>query len=186
MASEATGVSGAAGRYALALYELANGQWALDTVAADFASLRRMIDASADLRLLLRTRVIGRAARQAAIGSLAERAGLSPLTCNFIAVLARNGRLSALTEIMSAYDKMLAERRGEVTATVTAAQALSDPQIDALKDQLKRATGMNSVALDIWIDPAIIGGLIIKIGSRRVDGSLRTKLQKMQLAMKGT
>jgi len=185
VASEATGVSGVAGRYALALYDLANQQWALDTVSADLASLRRMIGASADLKSVLVTQVIDRSVKAKAVESVIERAALSPLVRNFIGVVARNGRLSAVPEMITAYDKLLADRRGEVTATVTAAQALTESQIDALKDNLKRTTGMNSVALDIWIDPTIIGGLIVKIGSRRVDGSLRTKLRKMQLAMKG-
>lgn len=185
MASEAAGVSGVAGRYALALYDLANQQWALDTVAEDLAQLRRMIEESGELKRLLNSRVLKRETKAAAIAAVIERAGLSALIKKFIGVLARNGRLSVLPHVVTAYTKVLAERRGEVTATVTAAQALSDHQIAGLKDNLKRATGMNNVALDIWIDPAIIGGLVVKIGSRRIDGSLRTKLQKLQLAMKG-
>ena len=185
VASEAAGVSGVAGRYALALYDLANQQLALDTAAQDLAQLRRMIDENADLKRLLNSRVLKRETKAAAIGALVDRAELSALVRNFIGVLARNGRLPVLPQVITAYTKVLAEKRGEVTATVTAAQALSEHQIAGLKDNLKRATGMNNVALDIWIDPAIIGGLVVKIGSRRIDGSLRTKLQKLQLAMKG-
>lgn len=185
VASEAAGVSGVAGRYALALYDLANQQWALDSVAGDLAQLRAMIEESAELKRLLDSRVLKRETKAAAIAALVERANLSALVKNFLGVLTRNGRLPVLPQVIAAYTKVLAEKRGEITATVTAAQALSDQQIAGLKDNLKRATGMNNVALDIWIDPAIIGGLVVKIGSRRIDGSLRTKLQKMQLAMKG-
>jgi F-type H+-transporting ATPase subunit delta len=185
VASEAAGVSGVAGRYALALYDLANQQAALDTAAQDLAQLRRMIEDNADLKRVLNNRILKRATKAAAIGAVVERAGLSELVGKFIGVLARNGRLAVLPQVIAAYTKILAEKRGEVTATVTASQELSEDQIAGLKDNLKRATGMNNVALDIWIDPAIIGGLVVKIGSRRIDGSLRTKLQKLQLAMKG-
>lgn len=185
VASEAAGVSGVAGRYALALYDLANQQKALDTVAGDLAQLRGMIDESGELKRLLASRILQREAKTAALTALAERAALSTLVKNFLGVLGRNGRLPALPQVITAYTKVLAEKRGEVTATVTVAQALSDDQIAGLKANLKRATGMNNVALDIWIDPAIIGGLVVKIGSRRIDGSLRTKLHKLQLAMKG-
>ncbi len=185
MASETAGLSGVAGRYALALYDLANQQWALDTVVQDFAVLRRMIDESSELKRVLDSRVLTRSTKAAAVGAVAERAGVSPLVRNFIGVIARNGRLAALPAVIAAYTKLLAARRGEITAEVTAARRLDDGQIAALKDNLKRATGMNNVALDIWIDPAIIGGLVVRIGSRRIDGSLRTKLQKLQLAMKG-
>jgi F-type H+-transporting ATPase subunit delta len=185
VASEAAGVSGVAGRYALALYDLANQQWALDTAAGDLAQLGRMIEESGELRRLLDSLVLKRETKAGAIAALAQRAGLSPLVTKFLGVLARNGRLSALPQVIATYTKILAEQRGEVTATVTVAQALSDQQIAGLKDKLRRATGTNSVALDIWIDPAIIGGLVVKIGSRRIDGSLRTKLRKLQLVMKG-
>ena len=185
MASEATGVSGVAGRYAAALYDLASQQGALDTVSADFASLSRMIGASADLKNLLKTRGVPRPAQSAAVAAVAERAELSPLVRNFLGVLGRNARLAAIPAIIGAYTKILAERRGEMTATVTVAQPMSDTQIGTLTETVKRAMGLKHVALDIWVDPTIIGGLILKIGSRRVDGSLRTKLHKMQLAMKG-
>ena len=174
-----------AGRYAAALYDLASQQGALDTVAADFASLSRMIGASADLKNLLKTRGISRVAQSVAVAALAERAEFSPLVKNFLGVLGNNARLAAIPAIIVAYTRILAERRGEMMATVTVAQPMSETQIGTLTETVKRAMGLKHVALDIWIDPAIIGGLILKIGSRRVDGSLRSKLHKMQLAMKG-
>lgn len=184
MASEATGVSGLAGRYAAALFDLADQQKTLDAVAGDLTVLRGLIAESSDLRRLLNNPVLSRAQQGAAMAALVQHAGLSPLVGNFVALVARNRRLGALPAMISAYLEILADRRGEVTATVTTAQALSQQQIDALSERLRQSTGAK-VALDIWIDPEIIGGLIVKIGSRLVDSSLRTKLQKMQLAMKG-
>lgn len=184
VASEAKGVSGLAGRYAAALFDLADQQKALDAVAGDLAQLRGLIAESGDLRRLLKNPVLSRAAQGAALAALVQRAGLMPLVGNFVALVARNRRLGALPAMIAAFQKILADRRGEVTARVTTAQALSQEQIDALSARLRQSTG-SKVALDIWIDPEIIGGLVVQIGSQLIDSSLRTKLEKMQLAMKG-
>ncbi|HWK47530.1 MAG TPA: F0F1 ATP synthase subunit delta [Stellaceae bacterium] len=184
MASEATGVSGVAGRYATALFELADQRKLLDEVAADLATLNALIDESADLRRMIRSPVLSRGAQSAAMASLVEKAGITTLTQNFVAIVAKNRRLFALPEIITGYRTLLAKLRGEITAEVTAAQSLSAPQVDAINEQLKRAVG-SKVAVQIRVDPAIIGGLIVKVGSRMVDGSLRTKLQRLQLAMRG-
>jgi F-type H+-transporting ATPase subunit delta len=184
VASEATGVSGLAGRYATALFDLADEQKALDQVAADFATLSAMIHESADLVRLLRSPLVGREQQGAVMAALGEKAELSLLTRNFIGLVARNRRLFVLTAIIDAYRKLLADRRGEIRAEVTAAQALSTAQVEAVTDQLKRTVG-SKVAVDIRVDPAILGGLIIKVGSRMVDGSLSSKLTRLQLAMRG-
>lgn len=184
MASEATGVTGLAGRYAIALFDLAEEQHALDQVAADLSTLKALIAESPDLVRLLRSPVFSRAQQAAAMAKLTETAGLSLLTRNFVGLVARNRRLFTLPGMIDAFHKLLANRRGEVRATVTAAQYLSQAQIDAIIAQLKSVVG-SKVAVDIWIDPAIIGGLIIKVGSRMVDGSLRSKLQRLQLAIRG-
>jgi len=184
VASEATGVSGLAGRYAAALFDLADQQKALDLVAADLATLDRLIVESPDLARLLRSPLLGRAQQGAALAALGERAGLSPLARSFIGVVAHKRRLFALQGMIRGYHKLLADRRGEVTAEVTAAQALTPGQIDAVTDRLKRAVGAK-VAVEIRVDPAILGGLVVKVGSRMVDGSLRSKLQRLRLAMRG-
>jgi len=143
-----------------------------------------MIDGSADLKRLIRSPVLSRDAQASAMKALLERAEISTLTRNFVGLVARNRRLFALPGMIAGYLHLLAERRGEIRAEVTAAQEMSKAQVAALNDQLKRAVG-SKVAVDIRVDPAIIGGLVVKVGSRMVDGSLRSKLQRLQLAMRG-
>ncbi len=184
LASEATGVSGLAGRYATALFDLADEQKALDQIANDLKALKAMLDESADLTRLIRSPVLSRESQAAAMAVLVERAGLSQTTRNFIGLVARNRRLFALPGMIAGYLQLLAERRGEIRAEVTSAQEMSKEQIVAINDQLKRAIG-SKVAVEIRVDPALIGGLVVKVGSRMVDGSLRSKLQRLQLAMRG-
>jgi F-type H+-transporting ATPase subunit delta len=183
LASEATGVSGLAERYAAALFELADERRALDAVADDLRALRAMLHDSADLSRLLRSPVLSRGDQGKAIALVAERAELSQLTRDFLAVVARNRRLFAVAAMIEAYLNQLAVRRGEVTAEVTAAQPLTEAQNNALTDQLRRAVG-GRVAVDLKIDPSLIGGMVVKIGSRMVDGSLRSKLQRLRLALR--
>ncbi|MDB5363159.1 MAG: atpH [Rhodospirillales bacterium] len=184
MASEATGVSGLAGRYATALFDLADQQQALDAIAADLIKLRQMIEESPELARLIRSPVMSRDVQARAMATLAEKAELGTTVRNFVGVVARNRRLFALTGIIKGFLGLLAVRRGEVTAEVTAAQALTTGQLTAINEQLNRAIG-SKVAVDVRVDPAIIGGLVVKVGSRMVDGSLRTKLTRLQLAMRG-
>jgi F-type H+-transporting ATPase subunit delta len=183
LASEATGVSGLAVRYAAALFDLADERHALDAVANDLRELRTMLHDSGDLVRLLRSPVLSRDEQGKAIAALAERAGLSSLTCDFLGVVARNRRLFAVPEMIEAYLRQLAERRGEVTAEVTVAQPLSEARHAALIEQLRRAVGAR-VAVDIRVDPALLGGMIVKVGSRMVDASLNSRLQRLRLAMK--
>jgi F-type H+-transporting ATPase subunit delta len=184
LAAKATGVSGLAERYAAALFELADERRMLDPVAADLRALQAMIGESADLVRLLRSPILSRAAQEKAIAALAERAGLSPLVRDFLRVAARNRRLFAVPAMIEAYLAKLAERRGEVTAEVTAAQPLSPTQLERLGEELRRALGRR-VAVAVRVDRGLLGGLIVKVGSRMVDGSLRSKLARLQLAMKG-
>jgi F-type H+-transporting ATPase subunit delta len=183
LASESTGVSGLAERYAAALFELADERGALDAAAGDLRAMRAMLHDSADLSRLLRSPVLSREAQGKAIQLVAEKAELSQLTRDFLAIVARNRRLFAVPAMIDAYLAKLAERRGEVTAEVTAAQPLTEAQNSALGDQLRRAVG-SQVAVDMKIDPGLIGGMIVKIGSRMVDGSIRSKLQRMRLALR--
>jgi F-type H+-transporting ATPase subunit delta len=184
LASEATGLSGLAGRYATALFDLADQEKALDAVAGDLRALGAMIDGSADLTRLIRSPVLSRDAQAAAMAALLARAEFSAMTRNFVGLVARNRRLFALPGMIAGYLQLLAERRGEIRAEVTAAQEMSAAQVTAINDQLKRAVG-SKVAVEIRVDPAIIGGLVVKVGSRMVDGSLRSKLHRLQLAMRG-
>ncbi|MDE2229936.1 MAG: F0F1 ATP synthase subunit delta [Alphaproteobacteria bacterium] len=184
MASEATSVAGLAKRYAAALFELADERKAIDAVASDLAGLRRLIDESADLRRMIRSPVLQRDEQARAIGAIAERAGLNALTHNFLGLLARNRRLFALPEMIQGFLQILAERRGEVTAQVIAAQELSEAQRRAVDGRLRKAIG-RKVAVDFRVDPSLLGGLVVKVGSRMVDASLKSKLARLALAMKG-
>jgi F-type H+-transporting ATPase subunit delta len=184
LASEATGVSGVAERYAAALFDLADERRVLDEVASDLRDLRTMLAASADLTRLVRSPLLARGDQAKAVAALAERAGFSPLVRDFVAVVARNRRLFAVPAMIEAYLKKLAERRGEVSAEVTAAQSLSETQLARLSEQLRRSVGRR-VSVDVKVDPGLIGGMIVKVGSRMIDGSVKSKLQRLQLAMKG-
>lgn len=184
MASETAGATGLGERYATALYELADEQKALDGVAGDLRTLRGLIDESADLRRMIRSPVLSRAEQGKAIAALAEAAGLQLLVRNILGLLAKNRRLFVLPEVIEAFLAELASRRGEVTAQVVSAQPLSDAQRQSLDERLRRAVG-GKVAIETRVDPSLLGGLIVKLGSRMVDASLSSKLQRLQLAMKG-
>ena len=184
MASEATGVTLLAERYAAALFEIADERRSLDEVAADLRQLRSMLAASADFGRLIRSPVLSRAVQGRAVAALAETAGLSRLTCDFLAVVARNRRLFAVPAMIEAYLARLAARRGEITAEVTVAQPLSEAQLAALGEQLRRSAGRR-VAVDVRVDARLIGGIVVKLGSRLVDASLENRLRRLQAAMKG-
>jgi F-type H+-transporting ATPase subunit delta len=185
VASETTGSSGLAERYAAALFELADERHGLDAVAGDLRQLRTMVTASPDLVRLLRSPVLSREEQGKAVEALAERAGLSELTRNFLGVVAGNRRLFAVPDMIEAYLKQLAERRGEVTAEVMVAQPLNETRRNALTEQLRRALGAR-VAVDVRVDPSLLGGMIVKVGSRMVDASLASRLQRLRLAMRAS
>jgi F-type H+-transporting ATPase subunit delta len=185
LASDTTGVSGLAERYAAALFDLADERRGLDEVAADLRQLRAMLKGSDDFQRLIRSPILSREQQGAAIKAIVERAGLSPLVRDFLAVVARNRRLFAVPAMIEAFLAKLAARRGEVNAEVTAALPLNEGQLAALNEQLRRSIG-SRVTVDVRVDPVLIGGMIVKVGSRMVDGSIRSKLQRLQLAMKST
>jgi F-type H+-transporting ATPase subunit delta len=184
LASETTGVSGLAERYAAALFDIADERRTLDEVESDLRQLRAMLAASVDLSRLVRSPILTRSEQGKAIGALATRAGFSRLVRDFLAVVAKNRRLFAVPAMIEVYLAKLAERRGEVTAEVIAAQPLSETQLARLSDQLRRSVGRR-VSVDATVDSGLIGGIIVKMGSRMVDGSVRSKLQRLQLVMKG-
>ena len=184
MATDDTSVGGLAGRYASALLELAEANNELDRVADDLRGLKTVLDESEDLQRLIRNPVFTRDQQASAMAAILDKAGVSDLSRRFVMVVAQNRRLFALPQIITAYLNVLAKRRGEVRADVTAAQELSEAQHGRLLDSLRSTVG-TKVQVDVKVDPSLIGGMIVKVGSRMVDTSLRTKLQKLQLAMKG-
>jgi F-type H+-transporting ATPase subunit delta len=184
LASETTSVSGLAERYAAALFDIADERQLLDEVASDLRQLRTMLAESVDLSRLIRSPILTRGEQGKAILALVERAGFAPLVRDFLAVVAKNRRLFAMPAMIEAYLAKLTERRGELTAEVVAAQPLSEIQLALLSEQLRRSAGRR-VSIDTRVDPGLIGGMIVKIGSRMVDGSIKSKLQRLQLAMKG-
>ncbi|MEM7442585.1 MAG: F0F1 ATP synthase subunit delta [Pseudomonadota bacterium] len=184
MAATATGSSGLAQRYANALLELAEEAKALDQVADDLRALHSAMADSSDLRVLVRSPLLTREEQVKAIEAILDKAGAADLTRKFVGLVAANRRLFALEAMITAYLEELARRRGEVTAEVTTAHDLTDEQTQALTDQIKKIVGAK-VTIDKTVDPSLLGGMIVRVGSRMVDSSLRTKLNKMQLAMKG-
>jgi F-type H+-transporting ATPase subunit delta len=184
VAADGARVGGLAARYASALYDLADEQGALDRVAGDLNTLRGMLDQSEEFSRFIRSPVLSRIDQSKGIAALAAAAQLTQLTQNFLGLVARNRRLFALPEMIRGYFAILADRRGQQTAEVISAVPLSDAQVSALTTALKTSGGRN-VAVSTKVDPSILGGLIVRVGSRMVDSSLRSKLQRLKLAMKG-
>ena len=178
-------ISGVAGRYASALFELADDAKALDQVAEDLATFRRMAAESADFARLLASPVIGRPLQGKALLAVLDAAGIKGLTRNFVGTVAANGRARDLVAMATAFLAELAKRRGETSASVTSAVPLSPEQLQHLSDALRSVLGTNKVSIDAHVEPDILGGLVVKVGSRLFDSSIRSKLQRLQLAMKG-
>ena len=176
-------VSGVAERYASALFDLARDENALDEVAGDLGDLSGLMDESEDLRSLVRSPIYSAAEQADAIGAVMARAGTGILTSNFVKVVAGNRRLFALPDMIRSFRQRHAQERGELAGTVTSAEPLSDTQLAALRDALKDAMGKD-VVLDRKVDASLIGGLVVQVGSRMVDTSLRTKLNALRFAMK--
>lgn len=185
MASQDIQTEGVAGRYAGALYDLAREQGLVDTVLSEFGRFEAMLKDSADLRRLVESPVIGTADQTRGLGAVLARAKISGLTANFMQLLVRNRRLFALGDMAKAFRAIVARERNEVVAEVTSAHALTPEQSKELTDALKVSVG-KSISIHAKVDPAILGGLVVKVGSRMVDSSLRTKLNALKVAMKGT
>jgi F-type H+-transporting ATPase subunit delta len=185
VAGEDPSLAGMAGRYASALFELAREAKAVDNVKGDLDGFARLLAESADLQRLVRSPVFAAEDQLRALTAILERAALSPLAVNFLKLVTANRRLYAIGDMIKAFAALYARYKGEVMAAVTVAEPLGDKQYRALEDALKSVTSEN-VALTVTVDPAIIGGLIVKLGSRMVDTSLRTKLNSIRQAMKGS
>ena len=173
-----------AGRYASALFELALEEKAIDSVRTDLDKFDAMVADSAELERLVRSPVFSADDKLKALAAVLDKAGIKGLAANFLRVLTTNRRLFAARDVIRGFRALVAKHRGEVTAQVTVAEKLSDKNLEALKDALKSKTAGKNIDLDVKIDPAIIGGLIVKVGSQMVDSSLRTKLNSIKLAMK--
>lgn len=177
-------VSGVPGRYATALFELAQEAKAVDQVGADLANFQALMDESDDLKRLVRSPVFSAEDQISALEALCAEANIKSLALNFIKLVAQNRRLFVLTDMIKAYRTLVAQSKGEITAEVTSADALSPKHLADLKAAIKASVGQD-VQLSTRVDPAILGGLIVKVGSRMVDNSLKTKLQNLKIAMKG-
>ena len=184
MSSGASGQSQISLRYATALFDLAKEGETLDAVEGDLHSIEAMITSCDDLSRLLRSPVLSREDQGRALAAVLDKAKIGDLTKRFVAVVASNHRLFTLPAMVDAFFALLAEKRGEMSAEVTSAKGLSGAQVTSLGTALKKAMGRN-ISINQTVDESIVGGLIIRVGSRMLDSSLRTKLQNLQLAMKG-
>lgn len=184
LAAVETIVSGMAGRYALALFELAKDSRAVDQVASDLNRFLAMLDESPDLRLLVRSPVFSADEQTRALGEILSRAEIGGIAANFLKLVASKRRLFAVREMIGDFSKLNDADKNVTRAKVTLAEPLSEQHLQALKSALHDVTGGQSVVLDVKVDPEIIGGLVVRLGSRMVDGSLKTKLNTLRTRMK--
>jgi F-type H+-transporting ATPase subunit delta len=173
-----------AGRYASALFDLARDERQIDAVSRSLEALGQALLDSKDFGELIESPLVSRDEAGKAFGALAPQLKLDPITANFLGVLARNGRKDQLRPILRAFRRLAAEHRGETTAEIVTARPLNDDQVAALKTQLRSRAGRD-VNIEATVDPAILGGLVVKLGSQRIDASIRTKLHRLAQAMKG-
>jgi len=183
VAAEDPSVSGVSGRYATALFELARDEKSVDALVADLAKFDAMLAESDDLRRLVRSPVFTADSQSKALAAVLDKAEIAGIAAKFLKVLTANRRLFAVADVIRAFRALVAKFKGEATADVTVAEALSDTNLDTLMVALMSVTGKD-VALNVKVDPSIIGGLVVKLGSRMVDSSLRTKLNSIKHAMK--
>jgi F-type H+-transporting ATPase subunit delta len=173
-----------AGRYATALFELARDERQLEAVGNSLSGLKTALGESAELHALTTSPLVSREDALKTVNAIAGTMALDPITTNFLGVLAHNRRLGQLPAVIRFFNLLAASHRGETTAEVTSAHPLDDDQVAALKANLTTRVGRD-VAVDLSVDPAILGGLVVKIGSQMIDGSIRTKLNTLATAMKG-
>ena len=181
----ATSVAGFSGRYANALFGLADEANSVDAVAKDLATLSDLIDESADLNRLVNSPAISHADQAKAMEAVLKKSGANPLVRKFVGVVAANGRLFALKAIISRFLDDLATRRGEVSAEVVSAIPLEGALEKEVRKAVSHVAGSDKVSLTMRVDPSLIGGLVVRIGSRMIDSSIKSKLNRLELAMKG-
>ena len=173
-----------AGRYASALFDLARDQRQIESVGKSLEALSQALVDSKDFNELVTSPLVSGAEASKALAAIAPDLGLDPVTTNFLGVLAGNGRKNQLQNVIRAYRRLAAEHRGETTADVITARPLNDNQLAQLKQQLRARAGRD-VTIDATVDPAILGGIVVKLGSQQIDASIRTKLNRLAQAMKG-
>ena len=183
MTAEPSIVSGVAGRYANALFDLAGEQKAIDDMLADLGTLAAMIAGSDDLSRMIRSPVVARADQAGAMAEVLSRAGIEGLVAKFVGTVAVSGRLSQLPAMIRQYEMLVFRHRGEVNARVTSARPLDQGQLAAIENALAAAVG-REVQLSAEVDAKVLGGLVVQVGSRMVDSSLRTQLNNLQFALK--
>lgn len=185
MATNDSIVEGVAGRYAAALFDLAKEASSIAGVESDLMKFQALLDESADLTRMVRSPVISTEDQLKAMAAILTKAGISGLAANFFKLITANRRLFTVRDIIKAFLAIAAKERGEVTAEVSSAVALNDAQTADLKAALKAAVGKD-VTLNARVEPALLGGLVVKVGSRMIDSSLRTKLQNLKSELSGT
>lgn len=184
MATDEPIMASVAGRYASALFDLAKDENKIDEVEGDLKAFQALYNESDDLARLVRSPVISAEDQAKGLGAVLDKAGVGALAANFFKLIAKNRRLFAAEDMVRAYLALAARHRGEVTAEVSSAHPLTDEQTEQLKATLKETVGKD-VALSTKVDASLLGGLVVKIGSRMIDTSLRTKLANMKAAMAG-
>jgi F-type H+-transporting ATPase subunit delta len=173
-----------AGRYASALFDLARDQRQVESVGKSLDALNQALADSRDFAELISSPLVSRDEASRSFAAIAPQLGIDPVTTNFLGVLARNGRKSELGSVIRAFKRLAAEHRGEATAEVITARALNDGQLGQLREQLRARAGRD-VNIDAAVDPSILGGIVVKLGSQQIDASIRTKLNRLAQAMKG-
>ena len=177
--------TGLAGRYAGALYALAVDSGKVDLINEELTNISSLLGASQDLEKLVSSPILSRSQQQVAITAILEKSGADILTVKFVGTLAANGRLNALPRVIEAFHQEHARRQGQVTAEVVSAVALDDSRKMLVEKTVARLAGSNKLLLSMRVDPSLIGGLVVRIGSRMIDTSIKTKLSRLESAMKG-
>ncbi len=180
-----SGAKGLAGRYAGALYDLAVEAKSVDAVLNDLSQLKTLLNEHRDLAALVSSPVYSRSEQTAAMTAVLEAAGAHPLSVKFVGAVAENGRLFALKQIVTAYSDEVARRKGQVSAEVVSAVALDGPRTKAVEEIVAKLAGSKNISLEMRVDPSLMGGLVVRIGSRLFDTSVKTKLNRLEAAMKG-
>jgi F-type H+-transporting ATPase subunit delta len=183
--SDITSVSGVSGRYATALFELADEAGSLDEIDGQLGRLAQALEESADLRTLIDSPLYSRDEQGRAMAAICKALEVGPPTANMVALMAQKRRLFALPDVIRGFRALLAKKRGTLTAEIRSPKPLTDAQRSSLASTLKNATG-SDVVLDVTVDESLIGGLVVKVGSRMIDTSIRSRLDRLQTAMKET
>ncbi|MET0940060.1 MAG: F0F1 ATP synthase subunit delta [Mesorhizobium sp.] len=183
MAKSSSPISGVAERYASSLFDLAAQSNAIAQVERDLDRFEALLNGSEDLKRLIKSPVFSADDQLKAISAVADKAKISGLVGNFLRVVAKNRRLFAVPGMINAFRRIAAENRGEIAAEVTSAHALTPAQETELKAALKSVAGKD-VSIAVTVDPSLLGGIIVKMGSKQIDTSLKTKLNSLKLALK--